>query len=209
MIPFRTKTRSVASGFSLVELLIVVAIFLIITSIVLFSQNKFSSDISISNVAYQIALEVRQAQVYGILVRKNQDDFNSAYGLHFYKDGNELKFLTFADNSFPDDEDDALVYDDADSILATHALEEGNVLSRVCTYDSIGDDDSRQCFSPSDDELSSVDIVFKRPEPAALITDSSSSVRKGEVEITVTSSLGDRTRTVKVFGTGQISVYAN
>jgi len=204
------RNKTWGAGFSLIEMLVVISIFLIVTSAILFNQNKYSSDISLSNVAYEIALQVRQAQVYGILVRENErigedDDFNSAYGLHFVKQGEDIVFQLFADDLLGDT-DDLLVFDDGDRILSTHRLAAGNKIADVCTYGSGG---SELCFSSDDDALTFADIVFKRPEPAAVIHDSSSLVRKNEINILVTSALGDKWRSIKVFGSGQISVYAN
>lgn len=196
--------RKFSGGFSLVELIVVVAIFIIITSVVLFNQNKFSSDIGISNAAYSVALQIRQAQVYGILVRQAKqgavNNFNTAYGIHFSKTGGTgpIGFSLFSDDS-PN-----LIFDNGDTPINYFQLPEGNTITDVCTYDSIG---VKQCFKSSGGALSSVDITFKRPEPAALISDSLSSItRKGKVDIIITSALGNKTRLIKVFSSGQISV---
>src|SRR6185312_4659547 len=76
-------------GFTLVELRVVVAIFLIITAITLGNQSRFSSDILITNLAYQIALSIREAQVYGIGSKGVADNsssginnFQAGYGIH-------------------------------------------------------------------------------------------------------------------------------
>jgi prepilin-type N-terminal cleavage/methylation domain-containing protein len=200
-------------GFSLMELLVVLSIFLIITSVVLFNQNKMSSDIGLSNVTYEVALKIRQTQTYGILVKGNEDEFDAAYGVHFYKDnGDTIRFKIFADNPNSVDDDDLLRYNDSndsnsDTELSDHSLEEGNIIKDVCTYDSVGGTVG-ECLI--DNNFESADIVFKRPETAAIISNSSSwPEKKSEIHIEVTSALGDKSRIIKVFGSGQISVYAN
>jgi prepilin-type N-terminal cleavage/methylation domain-containing protein len=206
------RKRSLAAGFSLIELLVVVAIFMIMTAVILYNQNKFSSDISISNVAYAVALQVRQAQVYGTLVRQSQSSsgatFDSAYGLRFSDGDQGVEFAFFADD------DNDLFYSAGDSIIGEYVLPEGNVITDLCTYKGA----TVRCFQSSDDDrITFADIVFKRPEPRAIITDSSQEIDedsgvptldsyRDEVQITITSSLGDRTRIVKVTSTGQISV---
>jgi len=72
-------------GFSLVEMLVVVAIFFTISSVVLFRQSKFSSDISITNAAYDVALVIREAQVYGTGSKQGDDPYNrvKSYGVVF------------------------------------------------------------------------------------------------------------------------------
>lgn len=199
-------------GFSLVELLVVVSIFIIITSVVIFNQNKFSSDISISNVAYRVALDIRKAQVYGILVRDDEVDFEGAYGIHFRKKrDNTVEYFLFADSQRTAGENNYLIYDgdngDDQRITPIYSLAEGNVFKNICTYDSSGRDE--KCFFSAGIQAQNVDIVFKRPEPSAIITDSTSGTRKRRVDITITSSLGDKTHTIKTFSSGQISVYNN
>jgi len=194
-------------GFSLVELLVVLSIFLIITSVVLFNQNKFSSDISITNVAYSIALEIRQAQVSGILVGQGQNDFNKAFGVHFMIENNQIVFQNFKDY------DDKLNYDSGEGD-ASQQLSEGNIILSVCTYTSATEQIGKKCLAPTTSStygvLTAVDIMYKRPEPSAIIIDTSSANandRRKRVEVIVQSSLGDRTRTIKAYNTGQISVY--
>ena len=194
-------------GFSLVELLVVLSIFLIITSVVLFNQNKFSSDISITNVAYSIALEIRQAQVSGILVGQGRDDFDKAFGVHFMIENNQIVFQNFKDY------DDKLNYDLGEG-GASQQLSEGNIILSVCTYTSATEQSGKKCLAPTTSStsgvLTAVDIMYKRPEPSAIIIDTSSANandRRKRVEVIVQSSLGDRTRTIKAYNTGQISVY--
>jgi prepilin-type N-terminal cleavage/methylation domain-containing protein len=209
---FFKKYKNAQTGFSLIELLVVAAIFIIITSVVMFNQNRFSSDISISNVAHSIALQIREAQVYGILVRQEtladgSANFNSAYGIHFrYASASDetIVYDLFIDSG-PGNEPDYVFDESDDTVLSTTRLEEGNLITDVCTYLMTGS--GRKCFSSDDEALVGVDIIFQRPDPAAIITDSSSdTVRKGEMYLVIQSALGDKVRTVKVLNTGLISV---
>ena len=198
-------------GFSLVELLVVVVIFMTITSVVLFNQNKFSSDISNANVAYAIALQIRQAQVYGTLVRSNtavSQPFDIGYGINFYKPttSSPIAFRLFVDNNndsrYTSSDDGG---DPSSAIISTFNLEEGNIISDVCTFPISGSTSNKRCINTGSNPITTADIVFKRPDPAAKIRDNVVTGRQ-EIQITVTSALKDKTKVIKVTQTGQISV---
>src|ERR1700722_20139604 len=92
----RTSRSTQKSGFTLIELLVVITIMTIITSIAVFSNAQFNSSIVLSNLAYEIALSVREAQDYGISVHSSlssspacsageggESCFNNVYGVDF------------------------------------------------------------------------------------------------------------------------------
>lgn len=202
-------------GFSLVELIIVVAIFMVITTVVVFNQNRFSSDISISNIAYQVALQIRQAQVYGTLVRESEgglvedgapSDFDLAYGVSFFKNANTdntIGFRIFADSDYNENGIFGNGYYESSvdgSPISTFNLSEGNTITELCVYSG----NSASCMN-SEDESSQVDIVFRRPEPDAIIS-SESITNADRAEITITSALRDKQKRITVRNTGQISV---
>ena len=78
-------------GFTLIELLVTISIFIIVTSVAVFNNNQFNSSILLTDLGYQIALSVRQAQVYGITVKapascvvgSSSCSFTSGYGIDF------------------------------------------------------------------------------------------------------------------------------
>ncbi len=128
------------SGFTLVEMLVVVAIFTIISAVALFNQTKFSSDMVITNLAYEIALEVRQAQTYGIGVRNSSNDasnFQYGYGVHFGPDtvhpgsSPTNSFSFFADTNSGAGST-KYVYDAGDTWLDTFHLPGVNTIAEIC-----------------------------------------------------------------------------
>lgn len=58
--------RGLLRGFTLVELLVSIAIIVIITSIVLVRYDKFDSTVLLKNTAYDVALTIREAQVRSV-----------------------------------------------------------------------------------------------------------------------------------------------
>ena len=87
-IPLETEGRCEPSrfltGFTALELLVVISIFTIMTGVVLANLPKFRDQTSVGLVAQQIALVARQAQVYGNSWRQLPDGNQvRAYGLYF------------------------------------------------------------------------------------------------------------------------------
>ena len=66
------------AGFTLVELLVTISIFVILTGVVLFNSNSFDSTVLLNNFGYDIALTIKQAQSFGVNVREdNTGNFSS------------------------------------------------------------------------------------------------------------------------------------
>ena len=91
-------------GFTLVELMVVVSIFAIVTSISIYNYSNFNSSLSIQNLADDIALTVRRAQSFAIGVRGYGGSFNEGYGIHFSSnpntkdyEGSNTSFVLFSD----------------------------------------------------------------------------------------------------------------
>lgn len=73
-------------GFTIVEMLVVTGIFAVLTAIVVFRYGDFTSNLLVTNMAYEIALQVRQAQVFGLGARGSEEAGNAVftrpYGVH-------------------------------------------------------------------------------------------------------------------------------
>lgn len=220
------KTRREKSkGFSLVELIVAVSIIIIISSVALFHQAKFSSDILISNMAYEVALAIRQAQVYGISSKGNISagtyQYRAGYGVHFtglvggQKPDSFVTFInvprgpaiTPGENTPFDD----YTYGSGDILLDTPELTQGQKIHRFCAREVL---DGWQCWDsgPLQSNMT-LDIVFVKPNPDAHITigiNNSYDLTKkyDQAKIVIESGLGDKCRTVRVRISGQVSVDA-
>lgn len=96
------------SGVTLVELIVVIFIFVLMSGVILFNYDKFRSQTSLQNLADDIALSVRKAQSYAIGVRGTNTSFEYSYGIHFtanassdlYEGSNKsfILFTNIADN---------------------------------------------------------------------------------------------------------------
>ncbi|MDP2651722.1 MAG: type II secretion system protein, partial [bacterium] len=92
----RQKTQS--SGFTLVELMVVLAIIGVVMSIVLTNQGSFNKTLILQNTTYDIALTLRNAETYGLGSRAVGLAANLGYGVHFQNAPARLMTL-FADTS--------------------------------------------------------------------------------------------------------------
>ena len=187
-----------SGGFSLIELMVTTSIIVIISSIVLFNFPSFASRILLENLTHEIALVVRQAQVYGIGIKQTTGGLFPAYGAHFDKsaapseDPQNKKVIFFADvngNYF---------YDGDSEKLETFVIQRGNTISALCYDVQIGG----SCSSAN-----KIDITFKRPEPEAHIRFNGVGSDVSSAKITVTSpnaEIGERY--ITVYSSGQIAV---
>lgn len=156
-------------GFSLVEMMVSVAIFSIISGIVVFNSSKFSSNLLITNLAYEVALAVRQAQVYGLSVKGTEGLFNAGYGAHFSMtgvDGNKT-FYFFFDSEDPEGKCGPIGSLDCSAPEAkeVHTISGGIIISKLCVVSS----GTNYCTNDQNVSFDSMDITFKRPNPNANI----------------------------------------
>lgn len=191
----KVSGKNYKRGFSLVELVVSVAIFLVITAVILVKHSEFSGTLLIENLAYDIALSVRKAQVFGLSVREfsvGSQEFNVGYGVHFDSASNNT-YIFFADRNRNEK------YDDSSEILETFTLRKGNTISEFCGILASG---TEKC-SPSD--ISFLDIVFERPNPDAIIKSNIAGDTYAAAKITVASPQGTKWN-INIVTTGQISV---
>jgi len=190
-------------GFTLIELLVVTALIVIISTVVLADNNRFGGVVQLQNLAYNIALSIRQAQVYGIAVARFQTgSFGAGYGVHFdssISDTYELYADAITQNG---------VYDCPQpgtnncELVQTTGLSRGYTIEDLCVTPASG---TESCGTPK------LDIMFLRPEPDAWISsdgvsctlDHAACAQSARIELL--SPRGD-TMSVSVQANGQISV---
>jgi prepilin-type N-terminal cleavage/methylation domain-containing protein len=184
-------------GFTLVELLVSLAIFTVITTLAVVNNNQFNSSILLTNLAYEVGLSVRQAQFYGIAVRKNSTSgFDAGYGIHFDLADPKTYYL-FEDRTI--DHICDVTECATSSLVEGFKLVKGNFISKICVDGSSG----LTCTSPTG--FQKVDISFVRPNPDAYITRNSVSGNYTKAEICIASPSGTKRRVI-VESTGQIAV---
>jgi len=208
------RKRNLNKGFTLVELLVTISIFVILTGVVLFNQSKFNSTILLTNLAYDTALTIRQAQTYGINIKEFNDGKNNVdsskfvpYGVHFDKnnDANRKSFILFADIDSNGKYDGDIVNcllsypsinGSKDGCVNRYSIKRGNYISDLTVYDG-----------SSTSSTTALDITFKRPNPDAIITgDSASNYSNATIFLT---GVDGSTRRVIVQANGLIEILNN
>ncbi|MFZ4500455.1 MAG: pilus assembly FimT family protein [Minisyncoccia bacterium] len=203
------------AGLTLIEMLVVVAIFAIVASILFFNFSDFNTNVSVRNLSQEMALMIRKAQTYATGVH-NLDgvavssDLYPAYGMSFSSlassaayGANAQAFVLFADTA---DNNGATnrYYDNSGSCGSPVQGSECVEVFSITTGDKI----VNLCTDQGCSTNSTVNIVFRRPSPDAeicIVSNGVCSSRLSFVKITIQSARGLQ-REIAVWNTGQISV---
>jgi len=187
---YKLKARG---GFTLVELLVSIAIVVLISTIVLGNYRGFESSLTVQSLAYEVALALRQAQVFSLSVQGFGGNFNVAYGIHFEHSDPTTFFLYV-------DQNNNATYDPLpgpDVIIETFTLREGSTIVNLCAQKTL-----LQC------NLQALDVVYERPNPDANITSFDGTTRifgNSSATIHIRSPQGVN-KQVRAMLSGQISV---
>jgi len=212
------------AGITLIELIVVLGIFSVISAILVFNYSNFRTNISIRNLAQEVGLAIRKAQAFATSVRgvdlsqtntRNYPGFGISFqvGTPIVKNNvaDEKEFILFTDIVREGDTQANNLYDapvtgtcgtvqESNECLEKFNITSSDKISRLCTYSYGGTEDCSR---------TRVNVVFKRPNPDAVICipqaasgcDTSASNLRIELE-----SAGGIKRSVTVWNTGQISV---
>ncbi len=196
-----------SAGFTLIELIVSMAIMAAILSVVVFNFAKNSNMTTLTTIAYDVALTLRQAQIYGISVKNSAEpnataEFNAGYGVHFNTDSNS--YITFKDNPAADGTHNGLYNDNSSDCTA--ASDKGECIEQVPIQQGYGV--GKICTTtPGDCSASTVDITFLRPDTKAKIIFNGTGGLQPEAQIYLQSTGNNPiTKIIDVQSTGQISV---
>lgn len=219
MVGYNKRMRRTATpGFTLVELMVVLAIIVIISLILIISSQRFNSAVLLRSLAYQVGLSIREAQLYGVAVhegpvetrcaRGGDSKFCSAFGVHF-DESTPTEYYLFADVN------NNGVNDDNYAPLRTYRAQYGFTISNFCTITNATVRCSASTcpveyqstpYTCTPNAITEIDIAFRRPNPDALITSDGDPATQYAGAYIVVQAPGDATRSVSVSLTGQITV---
>ena len=219
---YQLKANEASSGFSLIELLVTISIAILVTAVVFFNYPKFKQNVSLRRTSDEIALTIRQAQVYGSGVRRfsrytlfpwpphDEEVFPSGYGVYFDITTEALRkqFVLFADaGSVPnlyEGEIFGVCGSTRSECVQKFNITTGDKISKLCSNVK-----SNPPGSPGNCTRTNLNIVFLRPNPTVNLYTRTGLIGLigpfSDVSIEIKSIQGD-TRTIVVWSTGQISV---
>lgn len=203
-----------SAGFSLIEMLVVVGIFAFLSSVVFANYNQFNIKASLDNLTHQVALIIRQAQVYGISVSQIYSS-SKAYGVYFSTatPGDQKTFVLFNDRHGPfagDNAPDKIYNPGPDPCGGVDLNDECVEKVSIQSGDTVGTLKAREKTDPANAlTLKALYVVFTRPNPDANIlgvdANNNQYDKLPDAEITLQSPKG-ATKRVVVWSTGQIAV---
>ena len=181
------------SGFSLVELMVTIGIVTLVTGVVLIRYSSFNSVVILKSQAYEMGLDIREAQVFGVSVGGSTGQFREAYGMYInLSTPNIYTLFQDAPGSGTD-----LVYDAGEEVGEVYVIDPRFTILEICTtfaatYDCAG--------------ATEASIAFKRPDfDARMTTNGEPNPQQIEIVIAAVEDPSVR-RTVVVYASGQISI---
>ncbi len=203
------KNKNLKGGYTFIELIVVIVIFSIVSSVVLFNFSDFSTNISLQNTTSDIALQIKEAQSDAIAGKLNdaivflgQTNYKPAYGIHFDIDVKPREFKKFTDL------DKSREYDGGSGNCD---VSDPECLKKVSIngFDQIDTMCVRTIYdSPSDCNIVDIlDISFERPFPDAIIRAENDGVIYNDAEIVLVSSKGVK-RKIIINALGSITTEA-
>jgi Tfp pilus assembly protein FimT len=205
----KRKSKLKNAGFTVVELLVTIAIVVLVTGLIMIQYSAFNNSVLLKNQAYLTAFDIREAQTLAVSVKGQGGQFREEYGIHFTVDGQSPdSYILFQDND-SNGEYYPVRYDAGEEVGTPYMVDPRFVIVNLCATNGSG----RTCYADDpatsnetvDATLRSITTSFRRPNfDAAFYSPSKSNITS--IEIKLGTPNGDIERTVLVYQTGQISV---
>lgn len=217
----KCKTFPTSNGITYIEVITVLAIFTIMTSVVLYNYRDFQMKVDIKNLAADIALKIVEAQkasLDGKLPPATQQAlintggpgtllWKPSYGVYFDLVTNNKQFIYFTDTQNAP----SILYNGlissctgTDECLDKVTITKNNYISSIY---SCGNNDCTNPPPPT--SISAFSVVFKRPDYSAIFTDSSGNLIpvNDHIQITVHAPLPSTiTAKIKIYPSGRIQI---
>lgn len=196
-------------GFTLVEMMVVIGIFLIVTGVILINVPNFREKTSVDLVAQDLAVTIRSSQVFGIGT-KAIGDSSVAYGVYLSTEASKKgQFVLFADLPDSDGKTDLIYNPSTDGTTCGQTSTECQSLYSLNGFNIVGINIYSN-DSPNPIPLSDINISFLRPKSNPRFCTSSGNPCPedgiSKAEIIVESLKEKKQKEVVVYANGQIAV---
>jgi len=179
-----------------VELIVVLSIFSVLSSVVIFNYGDFQAKVDIKNLASDIALKIVEAQKSSLSGAWNSSavaNWKPSYGVYF-DITTPKQFIYFADLN------NSSTYDAGSELLDTISITKNNYISNIDKCSAV------PCASSSN-PINLLSITFKRPDSKANFLTSPSLVFTGSdyIQITIQSPKAAKAL-IKLYPSGRVQV---
>jgi len=215
------KGENLQRGITMFEMVVVIAIVTIMTTILVASYPRFGDRFSLSSIAREVALTFRSAQVFGVAVREFPASEQEYPPFGIYADTTDLSnnqtFTLFGDRCNGEGDCGVFgnfngIYDEIDGCgggetecMETLTISNKARIDDVCVGDVITG--TERCSADETDPVTRIDITFIRPNPDAKIRINAEADTWDYAEIFLSSrKYPDVQKVVRVWITGQIAV---
>jgi len=208
-------------GFTLIEMLVVLAIIAILTAIAVTGQSTFNKTLILTDTAYDVAFSARQAQSYGLSSRTfgTYTNQNYGYGLHFDR-VTPSSYTFFADTAkgqtppstcplgtvgTPSAKAGDCRFSASDGTVSTYTFSRGFTISKFCGKSGTA---AAVCSTDSS-PLTTLDIVFTRPNTSTTISGlvNGTSLRTFTcAQLTLSDQSRQATKTIRISSLGEVSL---
>ncbi len=223
MTNFQKLKNNLNKGFTMAEMLVVIAIIGIMTFLVVYQYQRFNSLIFLNNTAYELATTIQQSQVFGMAHRTavgSEVGIDNHYGVYVNLNegtGSRKHYILFIDRGTLSGDPPNKICDGAGGSgscfscgIETECLEKSNAMVRDIEFDFI-------CVSSDNEPLDSggqcegneterATVTFIRPNPDAIVFDVENPANSPQSIAFVLRNASGSRRAVIVRSTGQISV---
>lgn len=221
------STPTSKKGFTVLELLISLAIMGVIMAVAITGQSTYNKNILLTDTAYSVALSLRQAQSYGLSSKKEGTFQNAGYGLHF-SDSTRSYYTFFADTSktlgtptwcpsgalgTPEGKPGNCRFDSAgvkDTVVQTYYFQRGYQFIRICAREVASNKMYCTDGSQNGRTLNPITVVFVRPNNKVIMTGyfspSAVPVELSCIEAQIQDPTSNTSKKIRVTKLGEISV---